>query len=121
MKKSDCFAEMSNEKVMNACIRYLNVKDYYIAREDSNFDLVAIDTNRDNCVTFIDIFVSENTKETPINRFDVESRMLRELVEMPEWTDMPIRYDRITIVPIVDRALIKHHIDAIGMIRCEDD
>lgn len=111
------FTEMTEQrelkkKATKAAIRFYEGRDYEVIGYTGEFDIIAFD---EDTIVFTDLFVQDRLDEPCIDRREVEMRMLRSLVENYEWTDMPIRYDRIIMVVLDgDRALIKHHINALG-------
>lgn len=101
------------EKATEAAVAFYEKRGYEIADVIGCFDIIAFDGNT---VVFTDLFVQDRLDEPCIDRREVEGRMLRTLVENGDWTDMPIRYDRIMMLIIgEDRVLIKHHINALGV------
>ena len=106
-------ARIIEARAHRAVVRFLMNKGYAIEAEDTNFDIVAED--EDGTYVFIDIFVGGTCDEPPFDRHDMEVRMLRDMVEncgIPE--EGRLRYDRIMVVPMSDRALLKHHINVGG-------
>lgn len=113
------FSKDMNDRAKDAAVKFLCRRGYEILNRDCNFDIVAQDA--DGCIVFTDVFLQNNLHESPLSRIRIESDMVRELVEHIEWTDGPVRYDTIIILALGDRALLKHHINAISNTNCEDD
>ena len=102
-----------NDKAHEAVVKFLNHRDYYLVREYNYFDIVCVDANN-NAIVFVNVYVQENLNDPEIDRDQIEHDMVMELLDLPELTDMPVRFDTVTIIAMGDRALIKHHIDALG-------
>lgn len=101
-----------SERAIKAAVRFYEKRGYDIADITGYFDIIAFD---EETVVFTDLFVQDCLDEPCIDRREVETRMVRILVDNYEWTDMPIRYDRIILLVLGnDRALVKHHINALG-------
>lgn len=115
MGLNDYFTEATKDREMmrkgcEAAARFLVKKGYDVEDENTYFDLVAVDNDTGDLV-FIDVFVKDRCEEPEIDRTEVEGRMLKTLVRNIDFSDMPIRYDRIVIVPIENRALLRHHVN----------
>lgn len=119
MSYNMAFSEEMNQKAKDAAIKFLRRKEYEILERDCKFDVVAQDKN--GSIVFIDIFLQDTLKESPLSRTRIETDMVRELVNHIEWTDYPVRYDTIIVLTLGDRALLKHHLNAISTPTCEDD
>ena len=111
------FTEMTeqrqlNEKATKAAVCFYEKRGYDVADVVGHFDIIAFDGDT---VVFTDLFVQDCLDEPCIDRHEIEVRMVRTLVDNYEWTDRPVRYDRIILLVLGnDRALIKHHINALG-------
>lgn len=120
MDIKDCYTDETKARIMDAkahraVVRFLMNKGYAIEAEDTNFDIVAED--EDGTYVFIDIFVKDACDEPAFDRHDMEVRVLDDMVRYCGTPDTcRLRYDRITVVPMGDRALLKHHINVGGSV-----
>ena len=119
MSYNMAFSYEMNQKAKDAAVKYLEKRGHQILERDCKFDIVSKDEK--GSVVFADVFLQNTTEEMPLSRIRIEGDMLRELVNHGEWTDCPVRYDTIIVVPLGTQALIKYHLNAIGFLDCEDD
>ena len=103
--------------------KFLEARDYEILREDFEFvsakaDFIAIDGDK---IVFVLVDTVDNMKHgfpvedvDPEYRRELENLALNYLAITP-YTDMAIRFDIVTVVPIgTDKAMIRHHINALN-------
>ena len=103
-----------NNHEQHAVERYLRNKNYKIVATDEEFDFVCED---DTNLVFINVSVSHVTEEEKIDRANIEMKAINWLANNDSHTDMPIRFDTIILVPLGNKAFVKHHINALGRVQ----
>lgn len=100
-----------NNREQHAIERYLRNKNYRIVDIDKDFDFVCVE---DGHLVFINVEVSYSTNEDQFDRAMIEKKAIDWLFDNNDYTDMPLRFDNIILVPLGDKAFVKHHINALG-------
>ena len=82
-----------------------------VAKDDSDGSIVLIEVLSQTCANV------EEPKITSAKRGQLERVAIGYLVAHEEISDLPVRFDRLTVVKLgddVNRVLIRHHINALG-------
>lgn len=119
MSYNATFSQEMNDNAKMAAAKFLMTRGHEIMDEDCRFDYVSIDM--DENLVFTDVFLQGSLEEVKLSRARIERDMVIELMNHPDLVDRSVRYDTIIVLPLGKRALIKHHINAIGIADCGDD
>ena len=113
------FATRANE----ACRKFLAARGYEILDEDYSCDAGEIDfvAKDDDAIVFVEVnaredgtkgFPTESTSETKRKRLE---KIAIDWLAKSDTVGKPIRFDVIALVVLgADRALVRHHINALG-------
>lgn len=108
-------ANVPAEKVLTACTRFLEKHGYEEVQEVENpvIDLLAFD--EDGTAVLCALGASEDDlEEEEYSRREMEDAMAELLVAGLIDVDTTLRFDVITLRVFGDKALLKHHINALG-------
>lgn len=110
-------ATISKEKALLAAVNYLDkAKGYDLLEqlnEDSGYDVVAYDPTA-RSIVFVQVRIVDEFGSDNLDREAFESVFLDWVTDHPEVKSAGVRADVIQLLPIEDRALVHHHINALS-------
>lgn len=104
------------KKAIIAASRFLERKGYQLLDTSTN-DSIIVAINTDNELVFVAVTATKSEKEftaEEINQAKLELYAIQYLLNHPKCTEMKVRFDAIDLFVIDDRALLRHHINAIN-------